>query len=385
MEAVIIGAGSALANEPLLGLSLLQRAVFAAQDAGFTPIALDDAEAVAAIQADARVTRPVRVFEPAGTAGERLVLRADGLLAAPLVLASPLPSALKPGEGIADPSGTLIAARVQLTPGADPAALLAAARPCSFTADRYCYALCVRTAADRASARRLLFDALIKPSDGPVSRNLNRHLSRAITRLCVPLGVTPNQMTVLVAAAGLLAAWFAAQPSYRAQLLGALLFQLHSVIDGCDGEIARLTRRFGKHGALIDSLVDDASNALFFGGLSAGVAGLLGVHWPLYTGALTVACYAAVAYLQYGVVLRTTGKGEKTSFWQGELDRRPALMRALHALGRRDVFVLVILVAVGLGLAPVVAAVLPFMAMGALAQSVKVVLGRRAQSDPPAG
>src|ERR1043165_4195456 len=48
MEAVIIGAGSAQANQPLLGLSLLQRAVFAAQDAGLGAIELDDAGAVAA-------------------------------------------------------------------------------------------------------------------------------------------------------------------------------------------------------------------------------------------------------------------------------------------------------------------------------------------------
>ncbi|HMI90775.1 MAG TPA: hypothetical protein VK509_05395, partial [Polyangiales bacterium] len=139
----------------------------------------------------------------------------------------------------------------------------------------------------------------------------------------------------------------------------------------CDGEIARLTRNFGKHGALIDSLVDDASNTLFFAGLSCGVAAMLGVSWPLYTAALTVGCYAAVAYIQYAAVLRTTGKGEKTAFWRGEIEQRSLLMRALHALGRRDVFVLVILIAVGLGLAPLVVAVLPFMAVGALAQSVQ--------------
>ena len=376
MEAVIIGAANPLANAPLVGLSLLQRAVFAAQDAGFTAIELDDPSAVAAFSADPRLTVPVRARDASAPAAERVLVRADALVAASLL------GALEPGEGIADASGTVVAARAELAPGADPAALLAAARPRALAAGRYRYALCVRNEADRSAARRLLFEALIKPSDGPVSRNLNRHLSRAITRLCVPLGVSPNQMTVLVAIAGLLAAWYAAQPRYGAQLLGALLFQLHSVIDGCDGEIARLTRRFAKHGALIDSLVDDASNALFFAGLSCGVAGMLDVRWPLYTGALTVACYAAVAYLQYGVVLRTTGKGEKTSFWSGELERRPVLLRALHALGRRDVFVLVILLAVALGLAPAVVAALPFMAMGALAQSVKVVLGRRAMQGP---
>src|SRR6476659_7240690 len=101
----------------------------------------------------------------------------------------------------------------------------------------------------------------------------------------------PNQMTVLVALAGIAAGFFAAHPQYRMQLLGAFLFQVHSVIDGCDGEIARLTRRFGKHGALLDSLVDDASNALFFAGLSFGVAQALHTSWPVVTGLFIVACY----------------------------------------------------------------------------------------------
>jgi phosphatidylglycerophosphate synthase len=184
-------------------------------------------------------------------------------------------------------------------------------------------------------------------------------------------GVSPNQTTVLVALAGLLAAFAAAHPSYHAQLLGAALFQLHSILDGCDGEIARLTYRFSKHGALLDSLVDDASNALFFAALSYGVASARAMPWPLYTGALTVASYAAVAYIQYAVVLRTTGKGEKTAFWQRGIDRRPWWQRALHALGRRDVFVLVILLAAAANLSALVVAVLPLMALGALAQSAK--------------
>jgi phosphatidylglycerophosphate synthase len=178
-------------------------------------------------------------------------------------------------------------------------------------------------------------------------------------------------MTVMVALAGLLAAYFAAIPSYAAQVFGAALFQLHSIIDGCDGEIARLTRRFGKHGALIDSLVDDVSNTLFFAGLSLGVARAEQSTWPLYTGALTVLCYMAVAWIQYASVLRSTGKGEKTHFWQGSRLHEHGVLRTLHALGRRDVFVLVILLAVAAGLSELVVALLPLMALGALTQSVR--------------
>jgi phosphatidylglycerophosphate synthase len=224
--------------------------------------------------------------------------------------------------------------------------------------------------------------SLIKPSDGPVSRHLNRPISLLLTRASVAIGLKPNHMTALVALAGLFAAACAAQPSHAFQLLGAALFQLHSILDGCDGEIARLTRRFGKHGALIDSLVDDASNLLFFTGLSYGVAGEALTPWPLYAGALTAVCYSAVAYIQYATVLRTTGKGEKTAFWQAGVAHRPWWLHALHGLGRRDVFVLVILLAIAANLAAAVVAILPCMALGALAQSAQRARALR-HSAPP--
>jgi len=365
MHALIIDAPSALSRARIYGLTLAQRAAFAATDAGAETVEFEPETAPLFSGLPAALSAKLPLHPRGNQGGERLIVRADALVA-PALLA-----ALEFGESVVDAHGQRCAARVLIAPGADAATALATTRPHAFTADRHHYALRVTERAQLAAIRQLLLRSLTKPSDGPVSRNLNRPLSGALTSLCVPLGITPNQMTVLVALAGLLAAYFASIPSYAAQLLGAALFQLHSIIDGCDGEIARLTRRFGKHGALIDSLVDDASNTLFFAGLSLGVARAEQTTWPLYTGALTVLCYAAVAWIQYASVLRSTGKGEKTRFWQGSSLHEHGLLRALHALGRRDVFVLVILLAVAAGLSKVVVAVLPLMALGALTQSVR--------------
>jgi phosphatidylglycerophosphate synthase len=365
MHALIIDAPSALSRARIYGLTLAQRAAFAATDAGAESVEFE-AETAPLFSGLPPALNAKLGLRPRGNeGGERLIVCADALIA-PALLAS-----LELGDSIVDAQGMPCAARVRLDPGADAGAALQTTQPRAFAADRHHYALRVTARAQLPLVRQLLLRSLTKTSDGPVSRNLNRPLSGALTSVCVPLGITPNQMTVLVALAGLLAAYFAARPSYAAQLLGAVLFQLHSIIDGCDGEIARLTRRFGKHGALIDSLVDDASNTLFFAGLSFGVARAEQSAWPLYTGAVTVLCYAAVAWIQYGSVLRTTGKGEKTQFWRGTDLHKHALLRALHALGRRDVFVLVILLAVAAGLSQVVVAVLPLMALGALTQSVR--------------
>jgi 1L-myo-inositol 1-phosphate cytidylyltransferase / CDP-L-myo-inositol myo-inositolphosphotransferase len=256
-----------------------------------------------------------------------------------------------------------------LAPDADPLPLMASV-PVAPLPDGQ-LALRMSEPSSRARIEARLFADLIKPSDGPVSRHFNRHISRAITRLVLPLGMTPNAMTVVVALTGVAAALCASFPSYAMHVLGAALFQLHSIVDGCDGELARLTHRHGKHGALIDSLVDDLCNLFFFIGLSLGVARSLGEGWPIVGAAVTALAYVGVVTVQYGMVLRATGRGDKTKFWapipQAERLTPFAILRILL---RRDAFVALIMAAVVLGLAPAAVSVFPFAALGALGASV---------------
>jgi phosphatidylglycerophosphate synthase len=273
--------------------------------------------------------------------------------------------ALGLGEVLRDARGQAALLRVRPTRTEQPASLLED-QPAAPPAEPGVLRLFDR--ADRKIAQRQLFAALIKPSDGPVSRHLNRHVSRAITRLVIPLGMTPNAMTVFVLISGLWGAYAASSPNPASQLLGAFLYQVHSIIDGCDGEIARLTHRFGKHGALIDSMVDDLCNGAFFFGLSLGVARMTESTWPLATGGLTALAYVGIIAMQYSAVLRATGRGDKTKFWTSA-PARFSVFELFRALLRRDVSVLLILIAVALGLQLPVVAFFPLAALGALVAS----------------
>ena len=53
---------------------------------------------------------------------------------------------------------------------------------------------------------------------------------------------------------------------------GAILFQAASVFDGVDGEIARATYRTTDRGAMIDSLIDAATNLSFVAGIVINLA-----------------------------------------------------------------------------------------------------------------
>ncbi len=116
----------------------------------------------------------------------------------------------------------------------------------------------------------LLRRSLIKPGDGPVSRYINRQIS---TRLSVSLFlrgvyVSPNLISLLAFSLMGLAAVLI----YRGFLLpAALLIQLSSIIDGMDGEVARLFGTASKFGGLLDAFLDRYSDLLIVAAMGTGV------------------------------------------------------------------------------------------------------------------
>ena len=362
---IVSDAPLAALRRPLLGMPLGLRAVYAALDAGATGVTL---EGTAQGLADLLRARGLAQAEMAPLGVPTLVVTADALVSVELL------RRLAPGEVITDDDGHPLAGLVTAAPGDAALAALGRGRAHPFEPGELLYALRPTSPPDRRAARRLLLKGLIKPQDGPASRLLNRPVSTRVTAAIVPLGVTPTMMTVVVALFGVAGGLFAAGDTWALQVLGALLYQAHSILDGCDGEIARLTKNFSKHGALLDSVVDDLSNLLFFVGLSVGVHRSLGADWPLFFGAATAAGYLGVTVVQFNTVLRATGKGFKATFWDSAKPR-PLWYRVLHASLRRDVFIWICLALVVVGAAPALVAVMPFAAAGTLVATVKRARG----------
>jgi 1L-myo-inositol 1-phosphate cytidylyltransferase / CDP-L-myo-inositol myo-inositolphosphotransferase len=142
-----------------------------------------------------------------------------------------------------------------------------------------------------------------KASDGPVSRWLNRPVSRAVSALLLRLpGMRPIHAT---AGTALIAAiMFAALVGGGGVglIAGGLLFHAASVFDGVDGEIARATFRSSPAGAALDSVVDIATNLLFILGVTINLGerefpqAVIAGGWGLalfVTGLLAIAHRAA--------------------------------------------------------------------------------------------
>jgi 1L-myo-inositol 1-phosphate cytidylyltransferase / CDP-L-myo-inositol myo-inositolphosphotransferase len=127
-------------------------------------------------------------------------------------------------------------------------------------------------ALDRGAAMAIL-RGTAKASDGPVSRWLNRPVSRRLSALLLRVpGMRPLHATIGTGLLALAMFAFLVGGGEGGLVAGALLFQAASVFDGVDGEIARATFRASHVGALLDNVVDVATNMLLVIGLTLNLA-----------------------------------------------------------------------------------------------------------------
>ncbi|HEX6132004.1 MAG TPA: NTP transferase domain-containing protein [Actinomycetota bacterium] len=123
---------------------------------------------------------------------------------------------------------------------------------------------------DVRRARSRLRRSLGKDGDGPVSRALNRPLSTRLSLLVSDLRVPPDAVSAAVAVLALVAAALLA--SGRG-LPGGIAVQAVSVLDGVDGEVARLRLLASPRGAMLDGVLDRLSDVAIVGALGVWALG----------------------------------------------------------------------------------------------------------------
>ena len=202
---------------------------------------------------------------------------------------------------------------------------------------------------DRASARlaeRSLLESLRKPIDGFVSRHLNRHISLAVTRHLVKTGLRPNHVTAFIMLFGIAAGVFGmiAEPWWTLVLAG-LFFQSQSVLDGCDGEIARLTYRFSHRGQWLDTIGDDLTNWLFTLGLAVGQARVMDLPWLYAAGGFVFLAQVWAAAVMYQRLIKM-GTGDLLALpnavtGESSTGRTAKVLRVFQIIAKKDTFSLV--------------------------------------------
>jgi hypothetical protein len=125
--------------------------------------------------------------------------------------------------------------------------------------------------ATRRQAENLVFSDLMRGDLGLVARYINKRISFPLTRyLLVYLPFTPNMLTLIAGLIGLYGAFLIATGSPTQIVAGFLLAQAQSILDGCDGELARVRFQQTASGEWLDTIVDDLLNLALV--LAIGVA-----------------------------------------------------------------------------------------------------------------
>jgi uncharacterized protein (TIRG00374 family) len=165
--------------------------------------------------------------------------------------------------------------------------------------------------ADIVSAEQTIRLASYKETDNKLAR-FNRRISLPISIALIPTPLTANQLSVVLVAIGFYSAWLFSLGHYWTGVLGGFLSLAASVLDGCDGEIARLKYQESALGCWIETFGDYSYYIAIFVGLTVGAArrtGWMGFYW---LGAIaltgTLIAFALLIYLRSRI---TAGQPEK--------------------------------------------------------------------------
>ncbi len=185
--------------------------------------------------------------------------------------------------------------RYQLSDAITELASRGVVRPVDVTGCRW---LDVDTPETLVEAERQLLSSFNKGGqDGFVSQWINRPLSTRLSKYLARTGVTPNQITVASFLMGLIGAGFLAAGGSVVGALGGLLIQAASVIDGCDGEVARLKGIATPRGAWLDTMLDRyADLAITLGIVTAYARHAPGVL-PLTLGIVAATGFILASYV----------------------------------------------------------------------------------------
>lgn len=108
------------------------------------------------------------------------------------------------------------------------------------------------------TAEKHMSEYIRHQSGGIVAQTINKRISIPISRVLARMGIHPNAITLVNFALGLFGVYLLLNTSYSANIAAGLVIQAVSIIDGCDGEVARMRTRFSKLGGILDTVCDHA-------------------------------------------------------------------------------------------------------------------------------
>ena len=202
-------------------------------------------------------------------------------------------------------------------------------------------------------AERIIFSHVGKTATGWIARKINGRVSLPLSKLLIRTPLTPNMISVLINLIGMLCG-----PLYALghPVLGAVFMQIATVLDRCDGEVARIKLMETKKGQWVDTISDQFTVLSFLIGVPLGYYLQTGSVVPVLLGTYNLVVFALFLGWSLYFIRKYTDSGSLVAYFEvdrhidpGELSGLRKLLSRLRYLGRRNYYsaILVVLAVVG--------------------------------------
>ena len=197
----------------------------------------------------------------------------------------------------------------------------------------------ILTPQDRELAEQKLDRWLVKPTDGVFART-NRRISIPISRQLIKFAITPNMVSLFTLGVSFMSAVFFALGGYQSVLAGAILSLFASILDGCDGEVARLKLQESDFGCWLETICDYLYYLFIFAGMTIGLVRSSGARsYAVWGGLLLFG--AVMSFFVTGLQRHrlTAGRPEQLlTIWQTQAANR--LSNPFLYIGRHTEFII---------------------------------------------
>ena len=192
---------------------------------------------------------------------------------------------------------------------------------------------------DSIAAEQKLNRWLVKPTDGVFAR-MNRRISIPISRQLIKFPITPNMVSLFTLGVSFAAGASYALGGYWNTLLGAVLSLWASILDGCDGEVARLKLQASDFGCWLETACDYLYYLFIFAGMAIGLVRSSGNSAFGVWGMALLFGAAATMLLAWIERRRLSGKRPEQflAVWQKKAESRSS--NPLLFLGRNCEFII---------------------------------------------
>ena len=188
-------------------------------------------------------------------------------------------------------------------------------------------------------AEKKLESWLVKPTDGIFAR-MNRKVSIPISRQLIKFPITPNMVSLFTLGVSFASGVYFGLGGYWNVLIGALLSVWASILDGCDGEVARLKLQASDFGCWLDTICDYLYYIFIFVGMTVGLVRSTGKASYLTWGGMLL--FGAIATFVMASIGRKRLSGRRPeqylAEWQKNAESRKS--NPLAYIGRHLEFII---------------------------------------------